>query len=80
MLRKLVSLCTLDLVNLMQLVDETHPMDLEDKADDLEYEMEAITEDNLQPMRERIAKAKRLAEGLQKLAAITDASITSAAP
>ena len=50
-LRKLVSLCTLDLVNLMQLVDETHPMDLEDKADDLEYEMEAITEDNyLQPL------------------------------
>ena len=45
-LTKLMNLCTLELVELMQEVDGTHPMDIEDKADDIDYAHDDLIEFN----------------------------------
>ena len=45
-LTKLMKLCTLELIDLMQEIDETHPMDIEDKADDIEYATDDIIDLN----------------------------------
>lgn len=39
-------LCTVELVFLMQEIDELHPMDIEDKADEIDYAMDEIREVN----------------------------------
>ncbi len=45
-INKLVQLCTVELVFLMQEVDELHPMDLEDKVDEIDYAMDPIRDIN----------------------------------
>ena len=45
-INKLVQLCTMDLVTLMQEVDEIHPMDLEENQDDIDYVIDEILEEN----------------------------------
>ena len=41
-----MKLCTLELIELMQEIDETHPMDIEDKAEDIDYATDEIIEFN----------------------------------
>ena len=41
-----MNLCTLELIELMQEVDNTHPMDIEDKTDDINYATDEIVEFN----------------------------------
>ena len=42
----MIQLCTLELVTMMQEVDESHPMDLEEKDQDIDYASDDIREVN----------------------------------
>ena len=44
-LSKLIKLVSSDLAQLMEEVDEEHPMGMEDKAEDIDYQCEALIED-----------------------------------
>jgi hypothetical protein len=69
-IQKLVKLCTTDLVQLMNEVEGTHPMDLEDKETDIEYLTDDLLEGNyLEPIyaaNSRLAYEEWLTQSKQK--------------